>query len=111
MSQVWFTLVDSDGQPYEETVPGKVVVDPKADIPLLRKAIQVECAGLLDHISPLRFKVYQNRDVFDSKGKTLREDLTIAGLGISMDEALVILIPSSQKSLSGTEGLIFSHMI
>jgi hypothetical protein len=108
MSEVWFILVDSDGQPYEDTAAGKVVVDPKADIPVLRKAIQVECTGLLDNISHLRFKIYQNRDVFDTKGKPLREDSTIAGLGISMDDALVILIPSTQKSLPATEGLTSS---
>ncbi len=37
MSEVWFILVDSDGQPYEDTAAGKAVVDPKADIPVCGK--------------------------------------------------------------------------
>ena len=107
MSQapVWFTLVDSDGLPYEDTAASTVNVNPDANIPVLRKAIKAECEGILDNISPLRFQVYKNRGVFDSQGKPLREDSTIAGLGTSLDDALVIVIQPSRKSSSAPEGL------
>ena len=110
MSQVtvWFTLVHSDGLPYEGAAASTVEVDPKASIPVLRKAIKAESGGLLDNISPLQFQVYQNTGVFDSRGKPLREDSTIAGLGASLDDALVIVIQPSRKRLAAPEGLIFS---
>jgi hypothetical protein len=113
MSQapVWFILVDSDGLPYEGTAASTVNVDLEANIPVLRKAIKVECEEILDNISPLRFQVYKNRDVFDSQGKPLREDSTIAGLGTSLDDALVIVIQPSRKSSSAPGGLISAQYL
>jgi hypothetical protein len=100
----WYILVDSDGQPYGETSADRVEVSPNADISTLRTTIKDAVPEILGAITPSRLKVYRNKELFDRKEGLLQADTQVTGLGPSMKEALVILVPPPLTSLSASRG-------
>jgi hypothetical protein len=111
MPPVWFTLVDSEGHPYNQSKVGKVqITDAEADITDLLAAVWSQCKDIFtgSRISVINLEVYLNREAFDKKERHLGEDHPIDGLGSSKQEAVVILVPSLE-SLSA-RGLIPSSL-
>jgi hypothetical protein len=100
----WYILVDSDGQPYGETSADRVEVSPNADISTLRTTIKDAVPEILGAITPSRLKVYRNKESFDRKEGLLQADTQVTGLGPSMKETLVILVPPPLTSLSASRG-------
>ena len=106
--ELWYILVDSDGQPYEGTSAERVAVSLNADISTLRRTVKNDAPEILGLITASRLKIYKNKDSFDSKEMPLEANSVITGLGASMDDALVILVPQPLTSLSASEGLILA---
>lgn len=106
MSQPWFILVDSDGQPYKGSTVDKISVPPNADVADLRSAIKLECKEILGDITASRLKTFKNKDAFDRNEGHLEANVLVNGLGSLMDEALVIVVPPPITISSAAEGLI-----
>ena len=100
MPPVWFTLVDSEGHPYNQSKVGKVqITDAEADITDLLAAVWSQCKDIFtgSRISVINLEVYPNRQAFDKKEGHLDEEHRIHGLGSSKQEAVVILVPSLES--------------
>jgi hypothetical protein len=108
MSQPWFRLVDSDGNSYKGHTAEKIPVPLNADVSDLRKAIQLVSKEILGDITLARLKTFKNKNAFKMKEGDLSADSVINGLGSTLDDAIVILVPPPLTSLPSAEGLILS---
>jgi hypothetical protein len=100
---VWFQLVDSTGRLFKKTSFSSVlraslvvhVVD------LFRKAVKAKYADShLKGVAPSDLIVYENKAAFD-EGKTvdsLEPDSSLANLGSTRIDALIVVVPSLTKS-------------
>ncbi|KAJ3200140.1 hypothetical protein HK099_002805, partial [Clydaea vesicula] len=60
MPEIWFQLVDSEGNPYNKTSPSTILVQQDTNINVLRKLIKVECSNNLSHIDAVDLKIYES---------------------------------------------------
>jgi hypothetical protein len=112
MLEPWIFLVDSDGQPYRDTSGAQITVPLGANVFALQKAIMSEFSPILAGIVAPQLRTFKNRKAFDTEERHLSPDTMVAGLGASLDEALVILVPTTVlKSSTFSKGLILSDHV
>jgi hypothetical protein len=105
---VWFLLVDSKGAGYMDSGAQKVSTASSADVDDLRDAVYAKNSGILAGIVPAQLKVYRDAAHFSARETEgpLRastplkkpKELEVKALGVSEDEALIILVPSPTPS-------------
>lgn len=91
-SLVWFTLVDSEGQPFKDASPSKVHVPASSDVDDFRKAVKAEYANKLSSVDSGDLLVCENSAAFN-ESKYLEAYKPISGLGTSFEDALVVVVP------------------
>jgi hypothetical protein len=112
MLEPWIFLVDSDRQPYRDTSGAQITVPLGANVFALQKAIMSEFSPILAGIVASQLRTFKNRKAFDTEERHLSPDTMVAGLGASLDEALVILVPTTVlKSSTFSKGLILSDHV
>jgi len=105
---IWFLLVDSiTGQPYKGTTADKVSIASTADVADFRDAVKKKDkdAGVLNPFISSQLLVYKNKAAFDKRNaaadegreEPLEEDSLVYGLGETEEEALVVVVPSSES--------------
>jgi hypothetical protein len=109
---IWFLLVDSiTGQPYKGTSADKVSIASTADVADFRDAVKIKNAPILTGITSSQLLVYKSKAAFDKRNaaadegreEPLEEDSLVDGLGTSVKEALIVVVPSSVLLPSQTE--------
>lgn len=101
-SLIWFQLVGSDGKPFKETSADKVTFPTSADVSDFRKSVKNENPNMLSAVDASQLKVFKNKSAFDGKEEPLEEDFTVAGLGTSKKDALIVVVPSSSTFIQST---------
>jgi hypothetical protein len=112
---VWYLLLDSaSGEPYKNTSVSSVVrsslVVPVVD--QFRKAVHLEYdkPKYLQDTPPSALLVYKNKAAFDKrnaavdegKEEPLKSSCLLDGLGITEEDALIVVVPSSRSSSRST---------
>ncbi|KAJ3202006.1 hypothetical protein HK099_002024, partial [Clydaea vesicula] len=92
INEIWFQLVDSEGNPYNKTSPSTVLVQQDTNINVLRKLIKVEYPNTLLHIDAGQLEIYESvaklRDNSPINPKTLV-------LKLDNTEDLVVVVPEN----------------
>jgi hypothetical protein len=114
---IWFLLVDSiTGQPYKGTNADKVSIASTADVADFRDAVKKKDkddgdAAVLTPFKSSQLLVYKNRAAFDKRNaaadegreEPLKSSRRMDGLGETVKEALIAVVPSSVLLPSQTE--------
>jgi hypothetical protein len=113
-SELWFILVEADGQPYEETSADIVSLLPSQRIVNLRDAAHAKNSSILTGITPSQLKVYKNKAVFDKREEENHEPLQLIlplnSLGNTEDDPLVILVPgSTHRAIGAGANCVFEY--
>lgn len=105
-TSVWYLLVDSNGQPYERTT-ADVVELPSTTcvIAQFRKAVKTENSRKLSSFDAADLVVYKNKESFEKrtskveqeKKEPLEVDAVVVGMGTTMNEALIVVVPPLDK--------------
>jgi hypothetical protein len=102
---VWYRLVESDGSAFKGTSADAVTLAPGSIVVQFREAVKKKDkddgdAAVLTGISPAQFIVFKNMASFvkrndqnDAEGKPLKSSLPLDGLGVSEEEALIVVVP------------------
>jgi hypothetical protein len=106
VADVYFQLVDSNGQPFMGTSVDSVELPPTATVVKFRDAVKAKNPNKLAFIDASDLLVYKNKAAFEKrnaavdegKEEPLEEDSLLDGLGSSKKEALVVVVPSSFSS-------------
>jgi hypothetical protein len=97
---VWFLLVDSvNGKPYKNT-PVSSILRSSILVPVvdqLRDAIKAKQSNKLAFTDSSDLIVYKNKAAFDADELPLRGDLPLVDLGASMDDPLIVAVPSPER--------------
>jgi len=107
---VWYLLVDSStGEAYKDTSADKVSVHSEADAPdvvQFRDEVKKKNPNKLIGIVPAQLIVYKNKDAFEKrnsdgqdKQEPLQADSCVEGLGKSVKEALIVVVPLPISSI------------
>ena len=91
MVKIWYQLVDSDGNPYKNTQTVIISLKAKAYVCDLYEAVYSKNISILTGIVSAQLKVYKNRA---SKDSPLKPDDIIKGLGKSVEDALIVVVPN-----------------
>jgi hypothetical protein len=102
---VWYLLVQADGSAFNNCTAAKVSVSSTADIDDLRDAVKLKNANDLSTVDARNLKVFNNKNELD--GKSIDVEALVTQMGLSKDEALLILVPESR--VSGREQGIFFY--
>jgi hypothetical protein len=90
---VWFQLVNHDGGPYENCMPGLVVLCNDSIIHDVMHAVHKCCVGFRQVFSVAQLRIFANRINFLESRQELDQDASIQSLGMNKEEALIVLIP------------------
>jgi hypothetical protein len=102
---VWVEIFESSrGERFENTRPIKISVDRAADVDDFLEAVRAVATSVLRGVDPPQILVYKNRPAFEKRiaveGKEgpLEANSLVAGLGTSLEDALVVVVPSVVQS-------------
>ncbi len=94
--RIWVVLINAtDGKAYKGINASKVSVATSADVDDLRRAVKAEFANALSSVDAATLTPYKNKAAFDAKNAPLTSSRSVAGLGKSEDEAVVMVVPAS----------------
>jgi hypothetical protein len=100
-TSVWFLLVDSNGQPYEKTSADKVKLSTSSDVADLRDAVKLKRSNKLSSFDAADLVVYKNnRRVEQEREEPLEVDAVVEGLGTTKNDALIVVVPPLDKSVT-----------
>ena len=105
-TSVWYLLVDSNGQPYEKTSADKVKLSTSSDVADFRKAVKTERSNKLSSFDAADLVVYKNKESFDKRNRRVEQEREVPlkssglldGLGLTEEEALIVVVPPLDKS-------------
>ncbi|KAJ3214347.1 hypothetical protein HK099_006907 [Clydaea vesicula] len=88
-SEVWFQLVDSEGNPYNHLKSTTVIVGPDTDVDDLKSLIKEELSNNLSHVDAGQLKIYESVDKLSEN--PINESTLVLKLDNSVD--LVVVVP------------------
>lgn len=100
----WYLLLDEDGASFEKSTADYVVLHPLSFVAQLRDAVKQKNTVILSSFDSCQLRIYKDLQSFKvSRGKSgfmtskedgsLEVDSHLSGLGDSMKNALVVLVP------------------
>jgi hypothetical protein len=108
---IWFQLVDSaTGEAYKGTSADAVPLPPGSLVVQFRDALKLKCTNMLASGDAAYLVAYRNRAAFDTRNAmvdneredSLEEDASVDGLGLSKNNALMVVVPSQEAYEVGT---------
>jgi hypothetical protein len=90
---VWFQLVNHDGSPYDYHRPGRILLCSDSIIDDVVNAVYEKYEGFHQEFFKTQLHLFANRIDFLESRQELDQDASIKGLGMNIEEALVVLIP------------------
>jgi hypothetical protein len=89
----WVHLVDCNGEPYKRASTDTISLPHTANVMEITNAAQRKYASILDGVHPSQLTVYKHKSAFDAKEGPLKDDAPLDGLGFTLREALVVVVP------------------
>ena len=109
---VWFTLLDSTGQPYKGSgATASVLINPSCVIDQFRDAVKVKNSIKLASLDASDLIVYKNHSSFRDKEVPLEEDSLINDLGGSKKDGIIVVVPGQPIQSSNQPQVIGSKPI
>ena len=91
-TRIFFRLVDSTGQPFNQTDDTRVTFDHVPDVDDFREAVKAECPNSLSGIYSNRLIVHKNMDALKNKEQPLKSSHFLGGVE---DAIIIVLVPST----------------
>ena len=108
-TSVWYLLVDSNGQPYEKTSTDLVELpSTTCVIAQFRDAVKLKRPNKLSSFDAADLVVYKNKESFENRNTRVEQERKVPlkssglldGLGVTEEEALIVVVPPLDKSVT-----------
>ena len=110
-TSVWYLLVDSNGQPYKKTSADLVELpSTTCVIAQFRDAVKLKNSPILGGFTSSQLIVYKNKESFEKRNTRVEQEREVPlkssglldGLGVTEEEALIVVVPPLDKYIETT---------
>jgi hypothetical protein len=110
--RIWIKLTDSAGNPYDNVHPTRVTILSNADLDDIRDAVKAKFANKLSSVDSAELCLYQNQPALDANIQ-LDDGCKFSdlSLGRSMNDALIVVVPSLPVAVPLNQQTSLSFMI
>jgi hypothetical protein len=94
----WFQLVYFDGQSLKTRFVGSVSLPLNSVVAGFRQAVIDANPALLSSMDAAQLRIYKNKTCFEGNEGPMEDDCVVSGLGLSDQDALVVLVSAATSS-------------
>jgi hypothetical protein len=105
MREVWFKLVDAEGNAVALSADRVKDLPDKAVVVDVRDAVKLKCANTLAEVDAVNLTVFANQEAFDAKQPLPKASSPVTDLGKDEDHPLIVQVPAGRLSCAFVDAI------